>query len=125
MFRSRTRRLLAVAIVAALAVAAFGFAASNSVPGSRAGDGSGTVSGYTVSNIDYNLNTSNPADIDSVSFTLDASAGDVYAALVDSANTILGWSQACTNLGGNNWTCDFSPDVPVLPVTSLRVVAAD
>lgn len=119
MFRSRTRRLLAVAIVAALAVAAFGFAASNTVPGSRAGDGSGTVSGYTVSNINYNLSMSNPSQIDSVSFTLDASAGDVYVS-VDGGTT---WT-ACTG-GPTNWTCDFSPDVNVLPVNSLRVVAAD
>ncbi|GBD23759.1 hypothetical protein HRbin29_01430 [bacterium HR29] len=120
MVRSRTRRLLAVAIIAALAVAAFGFAASNTVPGSRAGDGSGTVSGYTVSNINYNLAAANPANIDSVSFTLDATAGDVYAS-VDNGSS---WT-SCTNTGGNNWSCDFSPDVPVLPVTSLRVVAAD
>ncbi len=120
MVRSRTRRLLAVAIIAALAVAAFGFAASNTVPGSRAGDGSGAVSGYTVSNIDYNLAAANPANIDSVAFTLDAPAEDVYVS-VDNGTT---WT-ACSNTGGNNWSCNFSPDVAVLPVASLRIVAAD
>lgn len=119
MFRSRGRRLLAVAIIAALAVAAFGFAASNTVPTSRAGDGSGTVSGYTVSNINYTLDASNPSLIDSVSFTLDAPAGDVYVS-VDNGSS---WTQ-CTG-GPTNWSCNFTPNVAVQPVTSLRVVAAD
>jgi len=120
MFHSRTRRLLGVAIIAALAVAAFGFAASNTVPSSRAGDGQGTVSGYTVSNINYTLVSTNPSLIDSVSFSLDAAAGDVYVSVDGGSN----WT-ACTNTGGNNFSCNFNPDVSVAPVTALRVVAAD
>ncbi|MCS7293872.1 MAG: hypothetical protein RMK15_00245 [Chloroflexota bacterium] len=119
MFHSRTRRLLGVAIIAALAVAAFGFAAGNTVPSSRAGDGSGTVSGYTVSNIHYTLVSTNPSLIDSVSFSLDAAASDVYVS-VDNGTS---WT-ACSTSGGNNFSCDFDPNVSVQPVTSLRVVAA-
>lgn len=120
MNRTRTRRLLAVAILAALAVAAFGFAASNTVNDSKAGDGSGTVSGYTVSNIDYNLDPSNPANIDSVEFDLDAAAEDVYVSH-DGGTT---WT-ACNPGAGNHFTCDFNPNIQVLPLTQLRVVAAE
>jgi hypothetical protein len=123
MFHSRTRRLLGVAIIAALAVAAFGFAAGNNVDDSRAGDGQGTVSGYTVSNINYTLASSNPSLIDSVSFSLDAAAGDVYVAVFDGTNWT-SWTQ-CTSAGGNNFSCDFNPNVAVAPVTALRVVAAE
>ncbi len=118
MNRSRTRRLLGVAIIAALAVAAFGFAASNTVNDSKAGDGTGNVSGYTISNIDYNLNSSNPANIDSVEFDLDAAAEDVY---VSHDGTT--WT-SCT-VSGTHATCDFNPDIPVQPLTQLRVVAAE
>lgn len=122
MFHSRTRRLLGVAIIAALAVAAFGFAAGNTVPASRAGDGQNTVSGYTVSNIHYTLVSTNPSLIDSVSFSLDAAAGDVYVAVFDGTNWT-SWTQ-CTSSDDINFSCDFDPNVSVQPVTSLRVVAA-
>ena len=72
MFRSRTRRLAAVAIIAVVALAGFGFAASNTVPGSKAGDGAGAITGYVVSTVHYNLNAANPRNIDSVTFALDS-----------------------------------------------------
>ena len=68
----RVRRLAAVAIIATLAVASLGFAASNTVPASKAGDGSGAISGYTVSAVHYNLNSTDPATIDAVTFALDS-----------------------------------------------------
>ena len=44
--RSRTLGILIVA--AALATGAYAFTATNTVPGSNAGSGGGTISGYTV-----------------------------------------------------------------------------
>ena len=77
--RSRRRRRTAViiAVAAALAFAAYAFTAANTVPSSKAGDGSGTISGYTVSNIAYTLDATNAANIESVAFTLDAAATTV------------------------------------------------
>ena len=72
MFRSlnlRPRTLILVALALILAATSYGFAAANTVPGSNAGDGSGAVSGYTISNIHYILNTTNPANIDTVTFS--------------------------------------------------------
>ena len=120
--RSRRRRSVAVilAAAAALAFAAYAFTASNTVPDSKAGDGDGAISGYTVSSISYDLAT-DPASIDKVTFTLDAAAGTVKAK-VDASDTAYA---DCANTGGNNWSCDFSPDEAVLDADELRVIAVD
>ena len=60
------------ALVLVLAGATYAFAAANTVPASKAGDGSGAISGYVVSAIHYNLNAITPTNIDSVTFTLDS-----------------------------------------------------
>ncbi|HET6771013.1 MAG TPA: hypothetical protein VFH75_05200 [Actinomycetota bacterium] len=60
--RSRIGRLrLAGALVLGLLVATAvnALVASNTVPGTAAGSGAGTISGYTVSNIAYTLNGTN------------------------------------------------------------------
>ena len=120
MLRSRRRRTaLIVAAAAALAFAAYAFTASNTVPGSSAGDGSGAISGYTVSNIAYTLDSTNAANIESVSFTLSAAAGTVKAKLVAASSTYTD----CSNTGGNNWSCDVEPDPSVLSADELRVIA--
>ena len=61
-----------VGLVASLAIAggAYAFTASNTVPTSNVGAGSGTVSGYTVTNLHYGLNATNPVNLDSLSFTV-------------------------------------------------------
>ena len=51
-FRSPRRRILVVAVLAiAVASGVYAFAASNTVPNTTAGAGSGTISGYTVTNV--------------------------------------------------------------------------
>ncbi|MDH4103458.1 MAG: hypothetical protein OEW52_08820 [Thermoleophilia bacterium] len=116
--RRRRRLVLVIAAAAALAFAAYAFTAANTVPGSSAGDGAGVISGYTVSNIAYQLEAGNPANIDSVSFDLSAAAGTAHASVVSG-----GALQACTNTSGNSWSCDFSSNPTVLSATSFRVVA--
>jgi len=55
-----------------LATCTFAVTSGATVNTSKAGDGSGTVSGYTASSILYNLNASSPQNIDSVTMTLSA-----------------------------------------------------
>ena len=119
--RSRRRRRTAVIIAAAaaLAFASYAFTAANTVPTSKAGDGNGAISGYTVSNIAYQLEAANPANIDSVSFTLDAVAGTVKTKVVAASTTYTD----CTNTGGNNWSCNFSTNPTVLSADEFRVIA--
>ena len=68
--QKNVRRLGVLALFAILAVAAYGFAAQNTVNPSRAGDGTGAIDGFQVTNVDYELDTNNPPAIASVSFTL-------------------------------------------------------
>jgi hypothetical protein len=113
----RPRTLFAIMLVLILSVAVYGFAAANTVPASSAGDGSGVISGYTISNIHYTLNAANPANIQTVAFTIaPASAGDVRITM-DGAT----WS-TCANAAGSV-TCAVSQ--PALTAANLRVVAAE
>lgn len=61
-----------IALTLALGGSAYAFMASNTVSESSAGVGSGTISGYTVSNIQYTLSgtNNNPDQITNVIFTL-------------------------------------------------------
>ncbi len=119
MFRN-FKALFVVLLIVVVGVAAYAFAAANTVPNTRAGAGSGTVSGYTVSNVVYNLNNTDPTLLDSVNFTLDAAATTVKIRLVSSSST---W-YSCTVVSGNNWTCDTtSPAQPVSTMDQLEVVA--
>ena len=113
----RPRTLLAVMLVLILSVAVYGFAAAKTVPGSYAGDGSGAISGYTISNIHYALNAANPANIQTVTFTINpASAGDVRITM-DGAT----W-YTCTNTAGAV-SCTVAQ--AALTAANLRVVAAE
>jgi hypothetical protein len=117
--RKRRGRLLATLVVAGvLATATYAFTASNTVPASKAGDGSGAISGYTVSSVAYTLNATNPSNLDSVGFTLDAAASVVKIKLVASGST---W-YSCTGGAGNTWTC-ATTGAAVAPADQLQVVA--
>ena len=123
MSRSYTRFLPALMLILILAAASYAFAAANVVPETGAGDGSGTISGYTVSNIHYNLNATNPANIDSVEFTLAPTAGAGAPASVQVQLNGGGTWFSCS-LAAGTWTCNLS-GVTALNATNLRVVAAE
>jgi hypothetical protein len=112
--------LIAVLFALILASLAYGLAATNTVPGARAGDGSSVISGYTVSNVDYVL-AATPTNIDRVTFTLDAAANNVQAKIVSGSATYT----SCTNTAGFDWSCDLSPDVAVTAADQLSVIAAE
>lgn len=113
------RTPLVIAAAAVLALVTYAFTASNVVPGTKAGKGEGAISGYTVSGVAYTLSASNPANIDSIAFTLDSAATTVRAKLVAASATYT----TCSVSGGTSVTCDFSPDVAVLSADELSVVS--
>ena len=117
--RRRRRTILVLLAAAALSLFTFAFTAANIVPGSKAGDGAGAITGYTVTNVQYTLDATNPGNIESVAFTLDAVAGTVKAKLIAASGTYTD----CTNTGGNNWSCNIEPDPTVLSADELRVIA--
>ncbi len=122
----RTTTALLIALI--LSAIAYGFAAANTVPTSKAGDGTGTVSGYTISNIHYTLNNSDPSKIDSVTFNTDVAvpaSGTVYVAAENTAAGTSTASDACTGLGTTTLSCNFSTNtLTVLYIDNLRVIAA-
>lgn len=116
MFTRRAITIFTTLIVSLVfATAAFAFAAANTVPDTTAGDGSGAISGYTVTNVHYNLNATNPGNVDSVAFTIAPTTGTVKVQLDGT------WYD-CTNTAGSV-SCTTS-GLTALDATSLRVVAA-
>lgn len=121
-------KIIAIALILfSLSVVAYGYAAANVVPESGAGDGSGTVSGYTISNIDYNLLASDPSKVTSIDMDIAATSGagtpDDVRITVDSGTT---WV-TCTGPATNTWTCTFtvSSEPSVTAISTLQVVAVE
>jgi hypothetical protein len=121
MLKNRSSRLLVViAVVLILATAVYAFAASNTVPTTLAGEGAATISGYTVTNVAYNLNSTTPRNIDSVTFTLSAAATTVNMGLVS------GTFYTCGVVTDNDWTCSTtSPQATVSAANNLDIIATD
>lgn len=122
---------LAVAAAAAMAVAgaAYAFTASNTVPNSVAGSGSGTVSGYTVANVHYALDATTPSNVDSVTFTISPAVPSTGSGKVVVQATLSSGgpnTYTCsTDTGGTNVTCaTTSPQLTAGTLTGLTVVAA-
>jgi hypothetical protein len=114
------RLVLPVVIAGLVATGAYALTASNTVPESKAGDGAGAITGYTVSAIHYTLN-SDASKIDQVSFTLDSTppAGSVIKAQLVSGGS---WFD-CTNSGASVTCATTSPQATVQPSNNLRVIA--
>jgi hypothetical protein len=120
--RGRTVASAAV-VAAAVGIAGFAFTASNTVPNTKAGDGAGTITGFVASSVHYTLNSTNPRNMDAVSFTLDSApiAGSTIRAQVVDGGT---W-YACTNTAADV-TCDTTvgTQATVVSTNQLRVVVA-
>ena len=114
---------------------AWAFTANNTVGPTYAGEGVGSVSGFVVSNVHYQLTQiqspqlGSDADVSGVTFTLDHPAQSVGYALYDGATAVGGGGSnpSCTTGdGGWTWTCTASADgyAPINQVTYLDVTAA-
>jgi hypothetical protein len=123
-------RLLGAFVVAGIvAGGAYAFTASNTVPNSVAGSGTGTVSGYTISNVHYGLNATTPVNVDSLTFTItpavpSTSTGKV---VVQAALSTGGPSTytCSTNTTGDTVTCaTTAPQLSSDKLTGLTVIAA-
>ena len=121
--RSTTRMKFAVlGLVGLMAAAGSAFLAANTVPASKAGDGAGAVTGYSVSGIHYVL-AANPQQVASVDFVLDSAppAGSTVKVQLAAAGP---WFD-CTMSGtpSVNAACTTT-GATVLGATNLTVVAA-
>lgn len=98
----RAFAVMGLAAVTMVAAAQGAFAASNTIPATSAGEGSGAVSGYTISAIVYNLNGANSSNIDAVTFTATSDSGSLAAALttIDVEFDAGTGFYSCTRVGG-------------------------
>ncbi|MFN2149342.1 MAG: hypothetical protein ACK2T2_13220 [Anaerolineales bacterium] len=119
--RPRSFGMLIIALI--LAASIYGFANSNTMPAaSYAGDGSTAISGYTVSAVSYDIYGDNdPIDIDGISFTLNAAAGQVYVSF-DGGTT---WEDCSPGTPSSSINCTLGTPISVLSATQLRIIAAD
>lgn len=95
----------------------YAFASESTLLSGSKGEGSGNLSGYSVTNIAYHLNT-DPTNIDSVSFTLSGPAAAVKIKLNDSASA---W-YTCSIVNDYDWICQTA-GATALSVDILRVIA--
>ncbi len=121
---NRTLKLsFVLLVVMVLSMAIYGFAASNSVDPSAAGDGQAAISGYTISAIHYNLDAADASKIASMTFTISPAmpaTGSVQVKLLSSSTSYT----SCTVASGTNVTCTFTGGISVLSADQLRVIAA-
>ena len=113
-----------LALVAVLATAAYAFAAANVVAESGAGDGANTISGYTIGDVTYTVNPSDPSQLTGVQFSVTPTAGaaaptTVMAKLESTGST---WYNCVNTVSTNLWTC-ATPGIMVVTADELRVVA--
>ncbi|HVS84543.1 MAG TPA: hypothetical protein VHD91_02810 [Gaiellaceae bacterium] len=120
MLRLPLGRLLVTGVAAAVvAGGAYAFTAANTVPTGTAGSGSGTVSGFTVTNLHYALNATTPTNIDSLTFTINP-------AIPSSSSGKVEISAALSTGGPNNYACttDSAGTTVTCPTTSPQLTAA-
>ena len=116
---SRTRVVVVSVAALLLSIGVYAYAASNTVPGTQAGSGSGAISGYTVSSVAYGLNATTPTNLDQVTFTLAPTAAGTVKAQLAAGGT---W-YACSNTAGSVTCNTTSPQATAAAATQLTVVA--
>jgi predicted small secreted protein len=120
------KKIILVVLVAILVAVGFAYAAANTVPVTGAGDGNGTISGYTVTEVHYTLDSNNPANIAMVEFKLTPQDPLASAPTTVRVQLITGGTWFICNAPqapSTHWTCSIN-NVTVLQAGNLRVVAA-
>jgi hypothetical protein len=118
--RRRSRFVYAALLASVAGSSAFAFANSNTVPASSAGSGSGTISGYSATNVSYTLDASNPQNIDAVTFTISPTTTATVKVQLSSGGA---W-YSCSDTAGSVSCATTSPQATAAAATQLTVVAA-
>jgi hypothetical protein len=119
--------LLIVFVAIVIAGSAYAFAAQNTVADSAAGYKANVVPGYTVTNIAYDLNATDPTVVDAITFDIAPSSGTVVAAIVKLQTATGGAWTDCALVAGTPpskaVTCTFT-SLDLIDVTALNIVAS-
>lgn len=120
------KTLLFVLVILVIAGSAYAFAAANTVPESAAGFQATVVSGYTVTNLIYDLDDTDPTQLYAITFDIAPTAGSAAAATVKVQTENDGaWTDCSLNGAGpsKSATCTFD-GLALLDVTALNIVAS-
>ncbi|HEY5477967.1 MAG TPA: hypothetical protein VIK11_14785 [Tepidiformaceae bacterium] len=118
---------MALAMTAVVSVS-YAFAANNPVDPSQAGQGKTAISGFTVTNISYAPDGTDPQTLNEVQFDTDNSPTATYTAKVQLDASSLVWYACTVDLVlRTHWTCDTTIGSPILvkDVDFFNVVIAD
>jgi hypothetical protein len=119
--------MLIVLFVIVAAGSVYAFAATNTVPDSAAGYKANVIPGYTVTNIVYDLDTTNPTLVDAITFDIAPSSGTVIAAIAKLQTATGGAWTDCTLVAGvapsMEVTCTYG-SLDLIDVTALNIVAS-
>jgi hypothetical protein len=125
MFRNLKVLLIALMVIA-IAGSAYAFAAANTVPATTAGSGASAVGGYTVSNVVYDLDATDPTIVDAITFSISPDTGSEKAVAVLVQTAAAGGWLSCTLADGTlpavDVTCTYGA-LLLEDVTALNVVA--
>ncbi len=124
MFRN-FKVLLLVLIVLVIAGSAYAFAAANTIPDNNVGSGVSTVSGYVISNIEYNFAAGDPTEVATIEFDLDKPAGTVKIQL--DATAVTGdtdWDWATCAISTLHVTCTPAATLLTVDIKDLNVAAS-
>lgn len=126
MFRN-FKVLLTVMVIVIVSASAYAFAAQNTVADSAAGYKANVIPGYTVTNIAYDLDATDPTLVDAITFAVAPSSGTVVAATVKVQTATSGSWTTCTLVAGTapsmTATCTFT-DLELIDLTALNIVAS-
>ena len=122
--KSATRMIAAGSIAALMGLAGSAFTASNAMPvDTQAGDGATEITGYTVSDVHYGLNATDPENIDSVTFNLDSTPPVGSTKKIQL--TADGAWYSCTNVAAALTCATTTPQATVAGSDNLRVIVTD
>ena len=126
MFRNFKILMIGLVVIVA-AGSVYAFAAANTVPDSAAGYKANVIPGYTVTNIVYDLDTTNPTLVDAITFDVAPSSGTVIAAIAKLQTATGGAWKDCTLVAGvapsMEVTCTYGA-LNLIDVTALNIVAS-
>jgi len=128
--KAMSRNLKVLLFVLALLViggSAYAFAATNTIEDSAAGYKASAVNGYSVTDIVYDLDATDPSLIDAIKFTITPTSGSAPAALVKLQTADGGsWTDCSLAAGAGasmNITCTYG-SLSVDDLTALNIVAS-
>jgi hypothetical protein len=124
MFRNFKVLLLALVVIV-IAGSAYAFAAANTIPANNVGSGASTVSGYVISNIEYNFAAGDPTQIATIEFDLDKPAGTVKIQL--DATAVSGdtdWDWTTCAISTLHVTCTPGSTLLTADIKDLNIAAS-